>query len=194
MLRDDATGLPASRALHTPRLRFEPLAAAHARALIVGLRSDAAYELMGDRPPESVEALARRFRRLATRTSSDGRESWLSWALWSVPAGRYVGLVQATLHANQSAHITFVLSDEAWDNACAREAAATLIDHLYSERGLREVWTTVNARHRRAIALLEELGFLRIAERTDAEVIRGALSNAFVYCLSFAWPPFTFLT
>lgn len=194
MLRDGAKGLPIMRALHTSRLRLEPLAEAHAGALFAGRRSDASHELIGDRPSESAEALAQHIRRPLTRVASGDRESRLNWALWSVPAGRYVGVVQATLHTHHSAHITFVLIHDAWGNGCAREAATALIDHLYSEWGLSDIWTTVDVRNRRSIALLEGLGFLRIAVRKNAETIRGALSDEFVYCLSLAWPSFTFIT
>ena len=193
MLRVGANGLPILRAIDTPRLRLEPLVEAHASALFAGLRSDTSYECIGRRPPESVEALAQHIRRLVTRVSSGDRESWLNWALWSAPAGRYVGVVQATLHSGRSARLTFVLFHEAWGDGCAREAATALIDHLHAEWGLSDVWAAVDVRNRRSIALLEGLGFLRIAARTNAEVIRG-VTDEFVYCLSLAWPSFTFIT
>jgi ribosomal-protein-alanine N-acetyltransferase len=176
--------------LHTRRLRLEPLEEAHAKALFAGLRHDALYEFTSDRAPESVETLARRYRRLATRVSPDGRESWLNWALWSVPDGCYVGLVQATVHPNRTAYMAHVLFHTAWGKGYAREASAALIDCLYYEWGVRDIWASVDTRNRRSIALLERLGFLRIAARENAEMIRGALSDEYIYCLSLDPPSF----
>jgi RimJ/RimL family protein N-acetyltransferase len=48
-------------------------------------------------------------------------------------------------------------------------------------------------RHRRSIALLQGLGFQRLAVRRNAELIRGALSDEFVYCLSLDPPSFSLL-
>jgi RimJ/RimL family protein N-acetyltransferase len=188
MYRQSIRGPFPADTLHTPRLRLEPLEEAHAKALFAGLRRDALYEFTSDRPPDSVEALARRYRLLATQMSSDSRESWLNWAIWSVPSGCYIGLVQATVQPNRVAHIAYVLFHEAWSNGSAREASAALIDHLHDELGISDIWATVDVRNRRSIALLEGLGFLRVAMRSNAEMIRGALSDEFVYYLSLDPP------
>ena len=194
MLRADAIGPPVLVTINTRRLRLEPLEEAHAFALFDGLQGDALYEFINDRAPESVRMLAERYRRLAARLSPDGREAWLNWALWSVPARRYVGLVQATVHSNRSAHIAYVLFEEAWGNGYAREGSAALIDHLLFEWGVSDFWATVDVRNRRSIALLERLGFLRVAVRRNAEVIRGDPSDEFEYYLALEPPYFPFLS
>ena len=107
--------------------------------------------------------------------------------------GCYIGLVQATVHSNHTAHIAYVLFHEAWGRGYAREGAAALIDYLHYEWGVRDLWATVDVRHRRSIALLEGLGFRRLAVRRNAELIRGALSDEFVYCLSHDPPSFSLL-
>jgi RimJ/RimL family protein N-acetyltransferase len=193
MLHDRATHWHPLDTLHTRRLRLEPLEEAHAKALFVGLRRDVLYEFISDRPPRSVEALAGRYRELAARVSPDGRESWLNWAIWSASEGCYVGLVQATVHPNGTAHLAYVLFHTAWGKGYAREASAAVIDCLYYEWGVRDIWASVDTRNRRSIALLEGLGFLRIAMRKNAEMIRGALSDEYIYCLSLDPPSFPFL-
>jgi RimJ/RimL family protein N-acetyltransferase len=193
-VRDEASPRPRDlMTLHTSELRLEPLVEEHAGLLFDGLRCGALYEFVGERAPESVDALAERFRRLAIRVSPDGRESWLNWALWSVATCEYVGVVQATVHSDQSAHIAYMLFHQAWGKGYARQATAALMDHLHSEWSVREVWATVDVRNRRSIALLDALGFVRVAVRRDAEVIRGVLSDEFVYLLSLDSPAFTFL-
>ena len=170
--------------LFTRRLRLEPLEESHASALFAGLQHMALYEFIADRAPVSVAALAERYRRLASRVSPDGRDSWLNWALWSLPAERHVGWVQATVRPDHEAHIAYVLFHDAWGRGYAREAAAALIDHLRDDRGVRGVRATVDTRNHRSIALLEALGFLRGAVRAEAEEIHGMLADEVEYRLS----------
>ena len=171
------------KTLHTPRLRMEPLEESHAGALFEGLRHEALYEFISERAPESVEALRERYRRLATRESADGCQSWLNWALWSLPADRYVGFVQATVHRDHSADIAYVLFHDAWGHGYAREAVAALILHLREDWDARHVRASVDTRNRRSIALLESLGFRRGAVRAQAERIHGVLSDEVEYLL-----------
>lgn len=179
-------------ALQTKRLRLEPLEERHAAALFPGLRDDTLYQFTADQAPKNLEALARRYRQLETRMSPDGREAWLNWALWSLPDAGYVGLIQATVHANRWAHVAYVLFRDAWSRGYAREATAALIDSLSLDWGVREVWATVDVRHRRAIGLLEELGFLRMLHR-HADSTHDVPSDEFLYCLSLDPPPLPFL-
>jgi ribosomal-protein-alanine N-acetyltransferase len=170
--------------LQTRRLRLEPLEESHASALFPGLQHGALYEFIGDRAPESVTMLGERYRGLSTRRSPDGRESWLNWALWSLPADGYVGWIQATVHPDRSVDIAYVLFHEAWGQGYAREAVAELIEHLRHDWSARNIRATVDTRNVRSIALLEALGFLRGEIRIGAEEIRGTLVDEVDYRLS----------
>lgn len=176
--------MPGIAPIYTPRLRLEPLEEAHASALFAGLQHEALYRFISERAPESVEALRERYRRLSTRTSPDGREAWLNWAVWSLPSSGYVGYVQATVHPDRSAHIAYVLFREAWGHGYAREAAGGLIAHLRHEWRVRTARATVDLRNQRSIAVLETLGFSRGAIRRNAEEIRGAPSDEVEYLRS----------
>lgn len=174
--------------LHTARLRLEPLVEAHAQALFVGLRHEALYEFISERMPESVETLAERYRRLESRVSPDGRESWLNWALRSLERDRYVGWVQATVHPDHSAHVAYVLFHDAWGHGYAREAVQALIVHLRDAWRATRVLATADVRNRRSIALLEALGFQRGAVRKPVEVSPGTLSDEVVYARPLDMP------
>jgi len=178
--------------LHTVRLRLEPLEERHAAALFDGLRDGALSEWTGEHAPATLESLAARYRALEARTSPDGREAWLNWALWSVPDAAYVGLVQATVHSDHTANVGYVLFRDAWSRGYALEASAALIDSLSLEWGVRVIWATVDVDHRRSIALLEDLGFLRMLRR-HVGVVPDASSDEYVYCLSLEPPPSPFL-
>lgn len=180
---DDATRLRHLPTRHTRRLRLEPLKEAHAEALFPGLSDGALYEFIGERPPESVEALAARYRRLEVRTSPDGLQLWLNWALWSVLSGSYVGVVQATVHPDRLAHLAFVLFREAWGQGYAREASAATIDHLRDAWGVHDVRATVDVRNHRSIGLLTRLGFQRFAVRRSSDMLPCTPTEEYVYRL-----------
>jgi hypothetical protein len=104
--------------------------------------------------------LSGRYRRLATRTSVDGRDSWMNWSLWSVPGGIDVGLVQASVRPDGTARIDYVLTHSESGREPARGALAAVIESLSLEWGEREVRATVDARNPRSIALLANLKLL----------------------------------
>src|SRR5262245_45490922 len=171
------------RELQTQRLRLEPLVETHASALFEGLRDEALYQFIGERPPKSIEALRERYRRLSSRMSPDGNQHWLNWALCSLATGHYVGWVQATVRRDRSADIAYVLFRDQWGNGYAREAVAALIDHLREEWGAKRIKATVDTRNLRSITLLETLGFQRGSGRRNAEVIHGVASDEVEYLL-----------
>lgn len=168
----------------TPRLRLEPIEPSHASGMFPGLQHEELYSFISEPPPESVEALRERYRRLSTRTSPDGREAWLNWALRRAPGGEYAGWIQATVHADRTAHVAYVLFVDAWGKGYAREAVAALIDHLRDAWNVRTLMATVDPRNRRSIALLEALAFRRGALRKDADVIHGVPADEVDYVRS----------
>lgn len=155
------------------------------------MRSDALETLRTPRlilePLEEAHARA-----LLARLGCDAFHEF-NWALWSVSSDGCIGLLQATVHPDHMAYIAYVLFHEAWGNGFAREASAALIDHLHDQWGVSDFWAAVDARNQRSIALLEGLGFLRVAVRKNPQSIGGALSGEHVYWLSLDPPWFRFL-
>ncbi len=74
---------------------------AHAEALYPLLQDERLYTYIPQEPPLSVEALAARYQRLATRRSPDGRQVWLNWAARLHARQEYVGMFQATIDADR---------------------------------------------------------------------------------------------
>ena len=141
------------------RVRLEALVAAHAKALHAGLRDPRLYACTDDGPPESLEALEARYRRLESRRSPRGDEQWLNWAVWDLDGGAYVGYVQATVGADGVAHVAYVLFVAAWGRGLATAAVAAMLDLLRERHGARAFAARIDARNARSIALVERLGF-----------------------------------
>ena len=169
--------------LGTSRLTLEPIEPTHAEALFDDLQDQRLYEFINDEPPESVARLRLRFEKLATGKSPDGVETWLNWAVRRINDGRYVGLVQSTIRANEPARIAYMLFHEAWGNGYAREAVAGMLTHLRKSFGITIFRAHVDTRNLRSISLLMALSFEPTAHRAEAERIHGILTDESEYTL-----------
>src|SRR5277367_677160 len=114
----------AERLLETPRLVLEPLVPGHASSVFADLSDTRLYDLIPREPPESAAALERRYRALATRTSPDGREAWLNLVARLRSSREHVGSVEATVHADLTAHLAYTVFRRFWQQGYAKEACA----------------------------------------------------------------------
>ncbi|HEY1976825.1 MAG TPA: GNAT family protein [Candidatus Baltobacteraceae bacterium] len=169
--------------LRTPRLRLEALTEEHADELFDGLRDERLYEFVPSIAPSDLKGLRSRLRSLESRTSPDGSERWLNWAIRCLDVGRCIGYVQATVPVNAPAKIAYVLFAPFWGLGYGHEAVVGLLDFLSTALQVREIRASVDPDNCRSIALLERLGFRRIAVHRDADTIRGVLRDEIEYAL-----------
>ena len=162
----------------TPRLRLEPLLPDHADAMFDGLRDPRLYAYTPHEPPVSREALRARYERLATRRSPDGSQQWLNWAVAERDGGAYLGYVQATVRADGSAAVAYVLFHHAWGNGFAREALRAVLDELAGRYGCRAADASVEPDNLRSIVVLEALDFVPDGHDSDGLRYRKALAPA----------------
>jgi [ribosomal protein S5]-alanine N-acetyltransferase len=156
----DTSEMDPSATVVTGRLQLEPIVADHAEVLFEVIGDPVLYEHLDERPPESVDALRERYRLLEARTSPDRSEHWLNWAVRRIEDGRYVGVVQATVSADASAWIAYVLSRGWWGHGYATEATAAIVALLEAEWGVFEFHAAVDKANGRSIAVLHRLGFV----------------------------------
>lgn len=144
-------------------MNFEPLRARHAEELFGVLNDDELYEFIDEPPPRSVEALARRYKRLEAGRSPDGSSVWLNWVVREPRERLAIGFVQATVE-DRKAHIGYVIGKNYWGKGLGTAAVCWLLARLDS-MGLTKIVATVEVRNLRSIRLLEKLGFLRTSLR-----------------------------
>lgn len=94
-------------------IRLEPLRPNHARILYKYLKDASLYEFIPENPPTSIRKLSDRYKRLAVGHSTDGRETWLNWAIFNKRGKRYVGTVQATITGTK-AEVAYVIFRKYW--------------------------------------------------------------------------------
>lgn len=165
----------------TPRLRLEPLRERHAEDLFVGLQDERIYEFVPSTAPTDTESLRNKFRRLESRKSPDGSEDWLNWAVRCNSTDECIGYVQATIPPNAPASIAFILFPSYWGRGYAHEAATAMLEFLAASFSVRNFRASVDPDNRRSIALLERLGFNRVAVHPSALPIKGVLRDEIEY-------------
>ncbi|HKU87954.1 MAG TPA: GNAT family N-acetyltransferase [Casimicrobiaceae bacterium] len=159
------------RTLVTARLVLEPQVTAHAEPMYALLQDPAIYRYENE-PPESVDWLRERFRRLESRTSADGSEQWLNWVV-RLRDSDLIGYVQATACEALPAAIAYVFASRWWGHGYASEAVVAMMEELAESYGARAFSAVLKRDNLRSVRLLERLGFeqadeqMRIACDTD---------------------------
>lgn len=155
------------RIIATSRLTLEPQTAAHADAMFVVLSDPALYEHENE-PPVSREWLRARFEKLESRVSGNGDEQWLNWVI-RLPSSELIGYVQATVTADGTAYVAYVLSSAYWGRGLAREAVDAMIGELVDRYAVRHLLAVLKRENARSVRLLRRLGFSFATAQTHAE-------------------------
>ncbi len=182
MPSDSDCGRPASpQALETGRIVLEPLEPRHASELFGPLQEERLYRFIPQEPPATESALRDRYERLAVGRSPDGNEVWLNWAARERKTGSIIGTFQATVHANHSADIAYIVFGPSQRHGFAAEGARRMLDHLRDDLKVTVAGADIDTRNTASIALIERLGFVRVRTTLNADYFKGATSDEYRY-------------
>lgn len=145
--------------LETPRLVCEPIRVEHAAAMLPVLSDPRLYAHLPGAPPESLEALERRYARLAAARSPDGSELWLNWILLARGSGAALGFTQATL-APAGCSIGYVLGVAHQRCGLASEAVAAMVSQLFEAYALPSLQAEIAFANLASARLARRLGFV----------------------------------
>jgi RimJ/RimL family protein N-acetyltransferase len=163
-------GLSEVPTLAGEHVTLEPLREAHAAALFVVLTDPELWRFTDDEPPLSENDLAERYRRLESRRSPDGSQSWLNWAI--VCSDGIVGFVQATI-TGDVAEIAYVVGRGYQSRGYASDAVRAMLAFLETAGDIRTEYATIDERNEPSRRLLDRLGFVPV-DAADARNVRLA--------------------
>lgn len=170
--------------LQTSRLLLEPLVTSHAAAIYEQMLDEKLYQFIPQSPPKSLQALERRYRVLSSRLSPDGQEAWLNWVM-RLRDGNYIGTLEATVYANCTAAIAYMIFPLFWQQGYAKEGCGRLLDHLFKDYKVNVVSAEIDTRNIGSISLVEALGFKRVSTHLNADFFKGSVSHEYRYeCVS----------
>ncbi|MFG1671829.1 GNAT family N-acetyltransferase [Streptomyces sp. Y7] len=152
--------------LRSDRLDLLPLRVEHAEEMAAVLSDPALHHFIGG-APLSPDALRARYGRLVAG-SPDATVSWCNWVLRLRAGSCLVGTVQATISADGTAEIAWVIGTPWQRHGLASEAARALVAWL--ERGpVHTVVAHVHPDHHASAAVAESAGLTPTDERQDGE-------------------------
>ncbi|MBC8066559.1 MAG: GNAT family N-acetyltransferase [Chlorobia bacterium] len=166
--------------VQTARLKIEPLEKRHAAELHPILSDPRIYTYIPQDPP-SLSALQIRYELLETRSSPDGTEAWLNWALRLQHEGVCIGTIQATISPGQTALIAYELGPDYWGKGYATEALTWLLNEWKETHEVATAEALVDTRNQASIRLLERFAFERIETIENADVFKGQPSDEYRY-------------
>jgi len=133
------------------------------------LRDPVLYEYVSGSPPVDVAALTRQYEFWEGRTSPDGSELWLNWAIRLDARQQLIGHLQAGVLPDR-ADMAWILGARWQQHGYATEAANAVVDVLLG-LGLREIRASINPNHAASIRVAERLGMRRTNEVFDGDLI-----------------------
>lgn len=150
------------KTLRTARLILEPLRERHARALYRGLREPGLYRWIPIKRPKSLAALRESFRTRSRGVSPDGTLLYFNWALRRRDGGGWAGRVEATLRANGSANLAYIIFKKHRGRGFAREATEGMVEHLFTRRDCLQVEAGMDEPNSPSWRVAESLGLRRV--------------------------------
>ena len=137
--------------LDTGRLRLRERTAEDAEALFPSYADVEAMTYWSHAPYETLDQARARF--------AEPFETWRAWAITPAGADGAIGFVAVGAKKPGVSEIGYLLDRAHGGSGLAREAVATILDHLFRTEGLRRVFADTDPDNLRSNALLAALGF-----------------------------------
>ena len=171
------------RILETRRLLLEPLVSAHAAGIYEQLLDRRLYQFIPQDPPTSLQVVETRYQALSSKLSPDGREAWLNWALRRREENIYVGILEATVHADQTAARAYMIFPPFWRQGYAKDGCERVVNYLFQNYEVSLVTADIDTRNTASIKLVEALGMQRLSTQMNADFFKGSISHEYRYAL-----------
>jgi len=168
--------------LYTARLRLRPFAETDADALFA-LHSDAHVLRYWDSSPWSDPARAQRFLETCRQMAEDG--TGVRLAMDRSSDGAFIGW--CTLNRwnpeFRSASLGYCLTEAAWGQGYATEAARALLDWAFAALDLNRVQAETDTRNLASARVLEKVGFRHEGTLREDCIVNGEVSDSWVFGL-----------
>ncbi len=168
--------------LRTPRLHLRPFASADADALFA-LHSNARVLRYWDSPPWTERSRAEQF--IARCRQIETENSGARLAIDRSTDGTFLGWCGLTAYNPEyrSAALGYVLTEAAWGQGYATEAARALLQWGFDDLDLNRVQSETDTRNAASAHVLEKLGFVREGTLREDCIVNGEVSDSWVYGL-----------
>lgn len=175
--------------LQTERLRLRPFTSADDDALFRLHSSDRVLRYW-DSPPWVDRTRAERF--LATCVRMAEEETGVRLAVDLLSDSAFIGWCALSRwnQEHRSASLGYCFDDAAWGRGYATESGRALLQWGFDTLNLNRVQAEADTRNAASARVLEKLGFVREGTLREDCIVRGEVSDSWVYgLLRREWPP-----
>jgi len=163
-----------------------PLRKSHADELYAPLQDPRIYSFIPEEPPESLDALRRRYAFLENGKNADESEYWLNWVVYLTGQSEPLGTVQATVRPGANADIAFVFLPQYWGLGLAKRATRAMVNYVFDQFGIKYVTANIDTRNKRSIRMVEASGMECTDTIRNADQFKGQSSDEYVYTMTDA--------
>lgn len=167
--------------IQTARLSLIPLTPDHATALFAGLSDPALYTFQPDDPYPDIAALRARFTRLCAGPEDDSQVRWLNWTAFANDTP--IGTIQITVMDRAPSLLAYMILTPHQTKGYATEGCRAVIADTFATTRTPAIDALIDTRNTASIALIERIGFTRIATIPNADPFKGSASDEFHYRL-----------
>jgi [ribosomal protein S5]-alanine N-acetyltransferase len=168
--------------LRTDRLLLRPFTAADTDA-VLALHSSPHVLRYWDAPTWKTRAQAERFIALCAQMEQEGTGARL--AIEHAADGRFIGWCSFSRWNPdyRSARLGYVLTDTAWGQGFATEAARAVLRWAFDALDLNRVQSETDTRNRASSRVLQKLGFVFEGTLREDCIVDGEVSDSWVFGL-----------
>lgn len=163
--------------LLTARLELRRTRVEDAAPMFDALRDPQMYAFIPRSAPQDVGEVAQRFARITAETAPGRAEQWLNWTVWLREDNAPIGMVEATVPADQRVSIGYMFDPRFWRRGYGREAVKAMLDHLVAH-GARGFEASIDVRNAASKALIASLGFKHAKTEGIDEIWRAETAQS----------------
>jgi RimJ/RimL family protein N-acetyltransferase len=135
------------------------VAVSDAEGMLAVYADERMFTFTGGEPPE-LEALRRRYARLALGGNDDGTEQWCNWIVRPHGHADPIGVMQATVPADRcAAWVAWEVAVPSWGHGYAIEAATAMVAWLL-QIGVARVAASIHPDHAASAGVARRLGLV----------------------------------
>ncbi|MFN6565393.1 MAG: GNAT family N-acetyltransferase [Nostoc sp. ChiSLP01] len=165
-------------------LRLEKVTEQHAQILYSCISNAHLYEYLEESIPTLTE-VKQRFKFAALEKSPDNQTMiWVKWVAIT-PQNQYVGIVEIGIFEDRYAEIGFMTFVDFQNRGYASVYCSLAIAETQRRFNLLALHASVNQHNLASRKVVEKLGFKLHKVNRNAELVKGKLSDEFIYHLTF---------
>jgi len=174
------------RTIITTRLELQPLEIKHADRLYELFQNWELHQFIWTEPPKDILQFRKKIEFQEKLLSPDGTQDWLNWIgvdprTQEIVSKIEITVMRAVVGEQKIAYIAYYTFPPFQKQGFAHESCAAVMEYMFRERGIEKIIIEMDVLNTASVKLAESLGAKRVSFTPAAQVIRGRVSDEWVW-------------